>query len=468
MDKSYDFIIIGGGSSGLAAAEFAAELGLSVCLVEKSRIGGDCTWTGCIPSKALLKVGKVAHSAKDADQYGIKVSSTITDMVGVRDYVRDSIDTVYKHETPEKLSEKGIDVIIGAARFVDPHRIKAGNFTLTGKKFLIATGAGPYIPPIIGIDKVPFLTYETIFDNDVLAKHLIVIGAGPVGVEIAQAYRRLGSMVSIIDVDLLPDYDDEASKVLLSVFGREGIKFVPGMCLDAQMDGKNIVIGTSNKKIIGDMLLIAAGREPRFIDLDLEQAGVTYDDSGIEVDKYLRTSGRHIFAAGDVAGSAQFSHVAGWQGFVAARNALLPGKQNALRPILASAIFTDPEIAQAGFTEIEARKRFGQNVHVNRANMKKSDRAITEHSLDGFTKVIHKSNGTILGATIVSERAGETINEFVLAMEKGLKIDDLASTVHVYPSYGVDTMRLAGDISLDRYLSGLTGSIIRGVAHRYA
>jgi pyruvate/2-oxoglutarate dehydrogenase complex dihydrolipoamide dehydrogenase (E3) component len=468
MDKSYDFIIIGGGSSGLAAAEFAAVLGLSVCLVEKSRIGGDCTWTGCIPSKALLKVGKVAHSAKVADQYGIKVSSTITDMVGVRDYVRNSIDTVYKHETPEKLSEKGIDVIIGAARFVDPHRIKAGNFTLTGKKFLIATGAGPYIPPIIGIDKVPFLTYETIFDNDVLPKHLIVIGAGPVGVEIAQAYRRLGSKVSIIDVDLLPNYDDEASKVLLSVFGREGIKFVPGMCLDAEMDGRNIVIGTGSNKIIGDMLLIAAGREPRFIDLDLEQAGVKYNDSGIEVDKYLRTSGRHIFSAGDVAGSAQFSHVAGWQGFVAARNALLPGKQNAFRPILASAIFTDPEIAQAGFTEIEARKRFGQNVHIKRINMNKSDRAITENSLDGFTKVIHKSNGTILGATIVSERAGETINEFVLAMEKGLKIDDLASTVHVYPSYGVDTMRLAGDISLDRYLSGLTGSIIRGLAHRFA
>ena len=468
MNKSFDLIVVGAGSAGLMAAEFAAALGLSVGLVEKSRIGGDCTWTGCIPSKALLKVGKIAHNAKTASDYGINVGAAETDMVQVRDYLRRAISQVYEGETPEKLAEKGIQVIFGEARFLDPHTVKVGDHTLTGKRLILTTGAVPLIPPIIGIDNVPFFTYENIFENTKLAEHLIVIGAGPVGVEMAQAYRRLGSRVTIIDVDLLPNYDQDASKVLESVFGREGIQFIPGLCLEAEIDGKNVVVTTDEKRISGDMLLIAAGRKPRVLDLDLDQAGVTYDEDGIMTDKYLRTSSRHIFAAGDVAGSPQFSHVAGWQGFVAARNALLPGKQNAMRPVLASAIFTDPEIAQAGLSEAEARRRFGHDVHVRRSYMHGSDRAVTENSLDGCIKVLHKSNGTILGATVVSERAGETINEFVLAMEKGLKIGDIAAAIHVYPSYGIDMMRLAGDISLERFLSGFTGSLARQVALRFA
>ncbi len=468
MNKSFDLIVVGAGSAGLMAAEFAAALGLSVGLVEKSRIGGDCTWTGCIPSKALLKVGKIAHNAKTASDYGINVGAAETDMVQVRDYLRRAISQVYEGETPEKLAEKGIQVIFGEARFLDPHTVNVGDHTLTGKRLILTTGAIPLIPPIIGIDNVPYLTYENIFENTMLAEHLIVIGAGPVGVEMAQAYRRLGSRVTIIDVDLLPNYDQDASLVLGSVFGREGIRFIPGLCLEAEMDGKNVIISTDEKRISGDMLLIAAGRKPRVLDLDLDQAGVTYNDDGIMTDKYLRTSNRHIFAAGDVAGSPQFSHVAGWQGFVAARNALLPGKQNAMRPVLASAIFTDPEIAQAGLSETEARKRFNDDVHVRRSYMHDSDRAVTENSLDGCIKVLHKSNGTILGATVVSERAGETINEFVLAMEKGLKIDDIATAIHVYPSYGIDMMRLAGDISLERLLSGFKGSLMRQAALRFA
>jgi len=468
MNKSFDFIVVGAGSAGLVAAEFAAALGLRVGLIEKSRIGGDCTWTGCIPSKALLKVGKVAHNAKAAGQYGIGVAQVDTDMTQVRNFLMRAINQVYEGETPEKLEKKGIEVIFGEARFLDPRTVRVGGHNISGKKFLLATGAVPLIPPIIGLDDVPYLTYETIFENTVLAEHLIVIGAGPVGVEIAQAYRRLGSRVTIIDVDLLPNYDQDASKVLASVFGREGIQFVPGLCLQTEMDGQNVIVSTGEERISGDMLLVAAGRTPRVHNLDLEKAGVIYDDGGIKTDKYMRTNSRHIFAAGDAAGSPQFTHVAGWQGFVAARNALLPWKENALRPVLASAIFTDPEIAQAGLSEAEARKQFGQNVHVRRSYMYDSDRAIAEKSLDGCLKILHKSNGTILGVTVVSARAGETINEFVLAMENGLKVSDLATAIHVYPSYGIDTMRLAGDITLDRFLSGFRGAVMRQSALRFA
>ena len=464
MTETFDFVIIGAGSGGLIAADFAAKLGIRVALVEKNQIGGDCTWTGCIPSKALLKVSRVAHSARNASFYGINTEIVHADMIAVRDYVKSAIEAVYQFETPERLAESGIQVIFSPAMFLDSHTIRVGDRNIAAKKILIATGAKPAKPPVVGIDSVRHFTYENIFENIVLPKHLVVLGAGPIGVEIAQAYRRLGSEVTIVDVDLLPEYDRDAASVLQSVFDREGIRFVTGLCLSASEAEGAITINTGSETVQGDMLLVATGRQPRIDGLNLEKSGVRFSEQGIEVDKYLRSNIKHIYAAGDVTGGPQFSHVASWQGFIAARNALLPGREDGIKHEIPATIFTDPEIAQVGLTEKEARHRFGEDVRVKRMNMVRSDRSITENSRDGFIKLIYKSSGRMLGATIVSERAGETINEIVLAMENGIKIKDLARTIHVYPSYGIDAMRLAADASLEDLTDGISGSFVRGLA----
>ena len=464
MTETFDFVNIGAGSGGLIAADFAAKLGIRVVLIEKNQIGGDCTWTGCIPSKSLLKVARVAHSARNANLYGINTGTASTDMIAVRDYVKSAIEAVYQFETPERLAESGIQVIFGPAMFLDSHTIRVGDRKIAAKKILIATGARPAMPPVMGLDSIPHFTYENIFENIVLPKHLVVLGAGPIGVELAQAYRRLGSEVTIVDVDLLPEYDRDAASVLHSVFDREGIRFVPGLCLSASEAEGAITINTGSETVKGDMLLVATGRQPRIDGLNLEISGVRFSEEGIEVDKYLRSNIKHIYAAGDVTGGPQFSHVASWQGFIAARNALLPGREDGTRQVIPSTIFTDPEIAQVGLTEEEARNRFGEEVRTKRMSMLRSDRSIAENSRDGFIKLIYRSSGKILGATIVSERAGETINEVVLAIENGIRMKDLARAIHVYPSFAVDAMRLAADASLEELTAGISGSFVRGLA----
>jgi pyruvate/2-oxoglutarate dehydrogenase complex dihydrolipoamide dehydrogenase (E3) component len=464
MTETFDFVIIGAGSGGLIAADFAAKLGVRVALLEKHQIGGDCTWTGCIPSKALLKVARVAHTARNASSFGIETETVRADMSTVRDYVKGAIEAVYQFETPERLAKSGIQVIFGPAMFLDSHTLMVGDRKINAGKILIATGAKPALPPVVGIDSVPHFTYENIFENTILPKHLVVLGAGPIGVEIAQAYRRLGSEVTIVDVDLLPEYERDAASALKSVFVQEGIRFVPGLCLSADESEGAITINTGSQTVRGDKLLVATGRQPRIDGLNLEKSGVRFSEEGIEVNKYLRTNIKHIYAAGDVTGGPQFTHVAGWQGFIAARNALLPGNENGTRQVIPATIFTDPEIAQVGLTEPEARHRFGDEVRIKRMSMLRSDRSITENSRDGFIKLIFRSNGKILGATIVSERAGETINEIVLAMENGIRMKDLARTIHVYPSFAVDAMRLAADASLEDLTEGLSGSFVRGLA----
>lgn len=469
MPDHYDLIIIGAGSGGLTAANFAARLGVDVALVEKHRIGGDCTWTGCVPSKALLKAARVAHQARNAARYGLLVEPPRADMARVRAFVRQAIAGVYEHETPERLAESGIDLVPGAARFLDPHTIQAGERTLTARRFLIATGARPLIPPIPGLAGVPYLTYEQIFDNDRLPNRLSVIGAGPVGVELAQAYQRLGSEVTLIDVGLLPREEPEVADTLGSVFACEGIQFVAGLVASARLDGAEVVLtgGDAGREIRSDLLLVAAGRAPNVTGLGLEQAGVAHSAQGIEVDDTLRTTAGHIYAAGDcVRGARQFTHVAGWQAFQAVRNALLPGRKRVAGQAVPRVTFTDPEVAHVGLTEAEARDRFGRAVRVSRWPMAHTDRALSEGNPAGFVKVVHKPDGAVLGATMVAARAGEAITEFVLAIQRGLKLGQLAEAIHPYPTYSTAVMQLAAEVATGDALSGLPGQIIRRLAGR--
>ena len=458
-DRQYDLVIIGAGSGGLTAASFAARLGAKVALVEKHRIGGDCTWTGCVPSKALLKAAKVAHEIRNAARFGIATSPPVADMARVRDYVRSAITQVYQMETPEELRSQGIDVIVGGAQFLDAHTIEAGGQRIASKFFLIATGARPFLPPIKGLAETPHVTYEQIFDNDQLPGKLLVVGGGPIGLEMAQAYQRLGAQVTVVAEEILPKDEAEVRDVIRRVLAREGIQFVSAKANAAKANGVGVTVTAGGAELSGDLLLVAAGRKPTVEGLALENAGVMFSEHGIAVDSELRTNIKHIYAAGDVTGGYQFTHFAGWQAFQAARNALLPGSSSGLTDLVPWVTFTDPEVAHIGLTEERAKAQFGDAVQVRRRDLGHTDRAVSDGDTHGFTKLVSKSDGTILGATIVAPRAGEAIAEIVVAMRHGLKVGELAQAIHPYPTYSTAVQQLAAEIATELALSSTTGKV---------
>jgi pyruvate/2-oxoglutarate dehydrogenase complex dihydrolipoamide dehydrogenase (E3) component len=462
--REFDLVIVGAGSGGLTAAGFAAQLGAKVVLIEKNRIGGDCTWTGCVPSKALLKAAKVAHEIRTASRFGISANPPVVEMTSVRAFVRQAIEQVYKDESPEELRKRGIELIQGAGRFLDAQSIQAGDQLVRGRAFLLTTGARPRVPSIEGLSDVPFLTYEQIFDNDRLPRSMIVIGGGPIGMEMAQAYQRLGAHVSLVAERLLPKDEPEAREVMRRVFEREGVRFVWGRAKSARKQADEIVVATDGEEVRGDLLLIASGRQPAVAGLDLEKAGVAYSEKGISVDPRLRTNVKHIYAAGDVTGGYQFTHFAGWQAFQATRNALLPGSSSGLTDLVPWVTFTDPEVAHIGLTEEQARSKFGESVTVYHREMTQADRAICEDDRDGFIKLITKKDGSLLGATVVNARAGETITELIVAMKRGLRVSDLAGAIHAYPTYSPPVQQLAAEMAIGQTLAGLSGKIIRGIS----
>ena len=461
QERQYDLAIIGAGAGGLIAADFALRLGAKTALVEKDRIGGDCTWTGCIPSKTLIKIAKVAHHLRTASRYGIKAGSPSIDMVKVHDYVQTTVQQIYKGTTPEALRVKGLDIYLGGAHFLNGHSISAGDATLHAKHFLITTGANPVIPQISGIRDVPFVTYHEVFDIREIPRSMIVVGGGPLGAEISQAFQRLGSSVTVIANTLLPKEDEDARHLIERVFAGEGIQRVKGRAKAARKEGDTIVVSTGESETRGDLLLIATGRKPNIDGLDLEKAGVKYTDKGITVDDELRTSVSHIYAAGDVLGGYEFSHFAGWQAFQAVRNALLPGHSSGQSNLVPWVTFTDPEVGHVGLGEKEALFQFGDDLKVYRWPIEKIDRAVCEDDRNGFIKILAKSDGSIVGATIIGERAGEAIAEIALAMKHRLTAGDIAGTIHAYPTYSTGVQLLTTEMAIEKRLSGTSGKIIR-------
>jgi len=393
--QRYDLTIIGAGAGGLIGAGFAVQLGARVALVEKRRIGGDCTWTGCVPSKALLKVAKIAHHVRSSAQYGISSAPPVADMAQVCDYVQAAIEQIYNPTAPQALQQKGMDVYIGPTRFLDEFTIVAGERTIRSKHFLIVTGARPAIPGISGLEQVPYWTYEKIFENRRLPQSLIVVGAGPMGAEISQAYQRLGCQVTLIGERLLPKEDADVRQSLGTVFELEGIRRLPQRAVSVRHDGTSILVSTEAGEAGGDMLFVATGRRPNVNDLDLEKAGVQYSDRGIQVDARLRTTNHTIYAAGDVTGAQQFSHYAGWQAFQAVRNILLPGSSMGVTDLVPRVTFTDPEVAHVGPTEEQARARIGKELGVHRFDISRVDRAVCDNDRIGFI------NSTVLKTTML-------------------------------------------------------------------
>lgn len=459
--EQYDLVIIGAGSGGLVAARFGAQLGAKVALVEKNRIGGDCTWTGCVPSKALLKAAKIAHNVRTAAHYGVIANAPAVDMARVREYVRGAIQTVYQSETPDELAKQGIEVVPGTARFANASSIEVSGRNLSSQAFLITTGAQPAIPPISGLEQVSFLTYERIFENEVLPPSMVIVGGGPIGMEMAQAYQRLGSQVTVVSDRVLPKEDLDIQHLMRTLLEREGVRFVMERAVSVSRDSSGIRAKTEHHEAQGELLLIAAGRGPKVKELRLENAGVQYTPHGIPVDKQLRTNVKHIYAAGDVLGGYQFTHYAGWQAFQATRNALLPGSSSGKTKLVPWVTFTDPEVAHVGLTEQQAVSQAGAGIMIHRHPMSHVDRAICENDASGFIKLIATRDGTILGATTVGARAGEAIMEVVLAMNAGITLKEIAGAIHPYPTYSSGIQHIAADITVEHLLSGTSGKLVR-------
>ncbi|MHA1158155.1 MAG: dihydrolipoyl dehydrogenase family protein [Alphaproteobacteria bacterium] len=462
--REFDLAIIGAGSGGLVAADFAARVGVSVALIERQDVGGDCTWTGCVPSKALVKAAKVAHQIRNAARFGVTAGEPQVDMVAVRDGIRRAVRSVYERETPEVLARRGITVVKGNARFVDSRTLDLGDQTIVARKIVIATGAHAAHPDVAGLDEVPFATYETIFDNDRLPDHLVVIGGGPIGAELAQAYRRLGARVTMVAPRLLPREDEETRQTILRVFEREGMHCHYGRAQAVRRDGDHVVVTTdAQEELRGDFLLVATGRRPNVAGLNLAAAGVIHTAGGIPVDRRMRTNIGTIYAAGDVVGGPQFTHFAGWQGFHAARAALLPGGGGELGSV-PRITFTDPEVAHIGPELHECRALYGDTVETRRMEFADLDRAIADQESEGFIRIVTRNNGAIVAATVVGPHAGETLGELVLAITNRVSVGALAATLHAYPTYASGVQQLAVDLALDRSQSGFSGRITRWLA----
>jgi pyruvate/2-oxoglutarate dehydrogenase complex dihydrolipoamide dehydrogenase (E3) component len=443
-----DLCVIGAGSGGLSVAAAAAQLGVPVVLIEKGRMGGDCLNYGCVPSKALLAAAKRAEAVRTAAPFGIDVIEAQIDHARVHDHVHGVIAAIAPNDSVERFTGLGVRVIQATASFLDKNTVEAGRVLVRARRFVVATGSRPIIPPIPGLDEVRYFTNETIFDVNERIQHLIVLGGGPIGVELAQAHKMLGSHVTMIDTaSFLGHEDAEATQVLLKRLEGAQVMLRPGTRVERverSVQGVAVHIGKQGETEIikGTHLLVATGRRPNVKSLHLERAGVAYDENGIKVNQHLKTTNRRIYAIGDVIGGAQFTHLANYHAGIVIRNALFRLRPKVSAAAIPRVIYTEPELAQVGLTEAEARKR-RRSIRILRWPFADNDRAQAERATDGFIKAITKKNGEILGCTIVGAAAGELIQLWVVAIDKGMKVGDLTSFVLPYPTLSEISKRVA-------------------------
>ena len=468
MPFDYDLAIIGAGSAGLTAARFATRLGKRVALIEANRVGGDCTWTGCVPSKALLHAARVAHTIRTGGTLGVRAGEPEVDFPAVMRRIRNVIEEIYAAESPDALRAEGIDVIEGRARFEDAHTVAVGDRSISAKYFLICTGAAPFVPPISGLSETPYLTYENFWQLESLPQRLIVIGGGPIGCELAQACQRLGSSVTLVEAldRILPNDEPEAARVVAEALQRDGVDLRLAAPVESVRSGAegSITVRAGGEDVEGDGLLVAVGRRANTVGLGPDNAGIEHTRAGITVDDYLRTSVKNIYAAGDCAGGFQFTHYAGYQGAMAVRNMLLPGRSRARPEHPPWATFTDPEVAHSGYTEEQARARFAGKVLVSTLPMESVDRAVTDDADEGFIKVAYRDNGTVLGATVVGRNAAEALQGWAIAGQHGLKMGDVARAMQAYPSLGTGNQQVAWDAYVDGLTRGFTGRWLQWLA----
>lgn len=440
-----DVCVIGAGSGGLSLAAGAVQMGARVVLIEANEMGGDCLNTGCVPSKALIAAAKAA----EAQRRGLRGVASVdpqVDFGAVKDYVRAVIEEIAPVESQERFEGLGCTVVRAFARFTGPREVQAGDTTIRARRFVIATGSHALVPPILGVDTVPYLTNETIFDLRERPQHLIVIGGGPIGVEMAQAHRRLGCEVTVIEgAKVLGREDPELASVIIDALRAEGIRLVEGqpvVRLAGQAGAVEVTLG-DGQQVKGSHLLIAVGRKVALDGMNLEAAGVAYTPKGVTVDAGLRSSNRRVYAIGDAAGGLQFTHVAAWHAGIVIRQAILGLPAKADSRALPRATYTDPELAQVGLTEAEARAAHGDALTVVRAGFSHNDRAQAESKTKGLIKVMIVK-GRPVGASIVGPQAGELIGLWALAISARMKMSAITGMVAPYPTLGEVSKRAAG------------------------
>ncbi len=460
-----DLCVIGAGSGGLAVAAGAVQMGASVVLVERGRMGGDCLNYGCVPSKSLLAVARLADGWRRGAEFGVLYQPPRIDFAAVADSVQRVIARLAPNDSAERFERLGVRVIAAEARFVDRRTVRAGPAVIRPRRFVIATGSMPVVPPIPGIDTVPYLTNETVFANRALPGHLVVIGGGPIGIELAQAHRRLGAAVTVIDAGpLLPREDPELAGRLTALLAAEGIALKPSVSI-VGIEGSAAaitVVPATGERITGSHLLVAAGRRPDTAALDLAAAGIEASVRGITVDARLRTTNRRAFAIGDAAGGPQFTHVALYHAGIVIRNALFRLPARVDYRALPWVTYTDPELAQTGLTEAAARAE--GPVEVLRWPFADNDRAQTERDAAGEIKIVTRRNGHILGATILGASAGDLILPWALAISQRLKIGALANLVVPYPTRGEAGKRAAGSFYTPTLFAPRTRRLVRLLA----
>lgn len=447
-----DLCVIGAGSGGLTVAAGAVQMGASVVLIEGHRMGGDCLNSGCVPSKALIAAANHAHAMTAGGPFGIAPVAPRVDFAGAKDHVARIIAGIAPHDSVERFEGLGVTVIRDWARFASPRRVEAGGAAIEARRFVIATGSSPLIPPIPGTDAVPVHTNETIFDLREAPAHLIIIGGGPIGIEMAQAHRRLGCAVTVIEgARVLGREDPELAAVAINRLRREGVRLIEGAPADrvsASADG--IAVAVAGETVRGSHLLVAAGRRVNLDPLDAQAGGIETTRAGVAVDRGLRSvSNRRVYAIGDAAGGMQFTHLAGYHAGLVIRNALFGLPVRARTDHVPRVTFTDPELAQVGLTEAEARRVHGDRVEVLRFGYGENDRARAEGLTDGLAKVI-VVRGRPVGAGIVGARAGELIGLWSLVIANGMKVSQVAGMVAPYPTLGEISKRAAGQYYVPR------------------
>jgi pyruvate/2-oxoglutarate dehydrogenase complex dihydrolipoamide dehydrogenase (E3) component len=461
-----DLCVIGAGSGGLAVAAGAVQMGADVVLIEKGRMGGDCLNYGCVPSKSLIAAGKAAQTVRTAARFGVNGHEPEIDFLKVHDHVKGVIAAIAPHDSQERFEGLGVKVIRAAARFVGPREIEADGSRVRARRFVVATGSSPAVPPVPGLADVPYLTNETIFDLTERPMHLVVLGGGPIGCELAQAHRRLGARVTILArSSILPKDDPAAVEVVRQRLVGEGVDLREHIEITAvERAGNGIAVSFAEagfgQRVAGSDLLVAAGRRPNVEDLGLEAASIEYGARGITVDARLRTTNRRVFAIGDVAGGYQFTHMAAYHAGMVIRNALfrLPAKVD--YGAVPWVTYTEPELAQVGLSEQMAQRR-GREVKALCWPFAENDRAQAERETGGFIKAMTDRRGRILGATIVGEHAGELIHPWGLAISQNLKIGAMAQYIAPYPTLGEVSKRVAGSYFTPALFSARTRKVVR-------
>ena len=462
--QEHDLIAVGGGTAGLVSAAGAAYLGARPALVERAALGGDCLWTGCVPSKALLASARLAHAMRNAESLGLQASPPAQVFCNVMERMRQARASVAHHDDPERFRRMGVHVDFGTARFVSTDTLEVeGVGRLKSKRIIVATGARPAIPPIPGLEEAGYQTHETIFDLQTHPERVGILGAGPIGLEFSQVFSRLGSEVVVLEMldRILPSEDPDVAEALLGILRGEGIEIeLEARVVAVQTEGVSKVIVTEDgRRFLVDEILVATGRRPNTEGLDLERAGIEREGNAIRVDSTLRTSNRGVWAAGDVTGGLQFTQVAEYMAKKALRNALLPLSSRVDYHNVPWVTYTDPEVAHVGLSAQEASARGANNYTFDFDDL---DRAITDAQTLGFVKISADSRGRILGATILGHGAGELLQPVVLAMTHGVSLSKVADTVFPYPTMAEGVKRAANAYQRTR-LEGLGGRILKKV-----